>query len=58
MVLHCHMKGNYLKIVFITLVGVNNSDSFMVKTQAEFLKSCIIAISIMLRLVSLRTEYI
>ena len=28
----------YLKIVFVTLiVGVNNSDSFMVKTQTEFL---------------------
>ena len=29
----------YLKIVCVTLVRVNNSDSFMVKTQTGFLKS-------------------
>ena len=34
MVLQCHMKGKmYLKVVFVTLVGVNNFDNFMVKTQ-------------------------
>ena len=37
--LQCHIKEKtnimYLKIVFVTLVGVNGSDSFMVK----FLKS-------------------
>ena len=43
MVLQCQMKEKititYLKIVFVTLVEVNYSDSFMVKTQTEFLKS-------------------
>ena len=43
MALQCHMKEKitimYLKIVFVTLVGVNYSDSFMVKTQTGFLKS-------------------
>ena len=37
MALQCHMKGKtnimYLKVVFVTYVGVNNSDNFMVKTQ-------------------------
>ena len=37
MVLQCHMKRKtnsmYLNVVFVTLVGVNNSDYFMVKTQ-------------------------
>ena len=36
-----HMKGKtnimYLKIVFVTLVGVNNSDSFMVKNPNKVL---------------------
>ena len=44
MVLRGHMKEiitiMYLNIVFVTLVGVNNSDSFMVETQTGFLKSC------------------
>ena len=43
MVLRCHMKEiitiMHLKIVFVTLVGVNNSDSFMVETQKGLLKS-------------------
>ena len=56
MVLQCHMKGKtnimYLKNLFVTLLGVNNSDSFMVKTQTGFFKSCIyvIGIGILLRL--------
>ena len=37
MVLQCHLKGKtdimYLKVVFVTLVGVNNSDNFIVKTK-------------------------
>ena len=43
MVLQCHMKGKiaiiYLRFVFVTLVGVNYSNSFMVKTQIGYLKS-------------------
>ena len=43
MVLQCHIKEKinimYLKIVFVTFVGVNYSESFMVKTQTGFLKS-------------------
>ena len=55
MVLQCRMKGKtnimHLKVVFVTLLEVNNSDNFMVKTQyIRFLKSCMIAISILLRL--------
>ena len=42
MVLRCHMKETitimYLKTAFVTLVRVNNSDSFMVKTGTGFLK--------------------
>ena len=43
MALQCHMKEKvtityFLKIV-LTLVGVNNSDSFIVKTQTGLLKS-------------------
>ena len=44
-----HEREN-LKIVFVTVVGVNNSDSVMEKTQTGFLKNCIIAISVLLRL--------
>ena len=43
MALQCHMKEKvtimYLKIVFVTRVGVNYSGNFMVKTQTVFLKS-------------------
>ena len=43
MALRCHMKEKitiiHLKIVIVTLVGVNYSDSFMVKTQTGLLKS-------------------
>ena len=45
MALWCHMKEKiaivFLKFVFVTIVGVNNSDSFMVKTQTGFLKSSV-----------------
>ena len=41
--LQCHMKKKimitYLKIVFVTLLEVNNSDRFMAKTRTGFLKS-------------------
>ena len=42
MVLQCHIKEKitiiYLKIVFVTFVGVNDFDSFMVITQTGFFK--------------------
>ena len=44
--LQCHMNMMkekimiiYLKVGFVTLVGVNNSDRFMVKTRTGFPKS-------------------
>ena len=44
--LQCHMNMMkekimivYVKIVFVTLLGVNKSDRFMVKTRTGFSKS-------------------